>query len=219
MTNWFEEEVRQLERRPLPSDMRNLILFYGSSTFTLWHDIHASFPTYNVLNRGFGGSTFADCLEFFDRLVIPVQPRVIVLYAGDNDLDQGTRPEQIIRYLETFIDWKRKALGAIPMAYVSVKLSVARLHIMHKIAYTNAIVEKYVADLPDNDDVDFVNTFRRMVGRGMAPFRGYYSHDDLHMNEHGYRVWGSTLSDYLTTIDQKIGGLNVRPFIGDRAVA
>ena len=214
MTNWFEDEVRQIENRPLPFDMRNLVLFYGSSSFTLWDGIERDFPTYNVLNRGFGGSTFADCLEFFDRLVVPVSPRVIILYAGDNDLDQGTRPEQLVRYLETFIERKRKALGDIPMAYVSLKLSIARLHLMHKFAYTNYILEEFAADY---DDVDFVNIFRRMVGRGIAPFKGYYSHDDLHMNANGYRIWGSVLSDYLAGIDRNIGGLSVRPVVDSNA--
>ena len=216
MANWFEDEVRQLERRPLPADRRNLVLFYGSSSFTLWDGMERSFPAYNVLNRGFGGSTLADCLEFFDRLVVPVTPRVIILYAGDNDLDQGARPEQILQSLEAFIERKRRALGNTPMAYVSVKLSVARLHLMHKFAYTNHILEDFAAG---HEDVEFVNIFRRMVGRGIGPFKSYYSHDDLHMNANGYRIWGSTLSDYLTEIDRKIGGLAVRSRVEAEAAA
>lgn len=209
MANWFEDEVRELERRPLPEDTRNLVLFYGSSSFTLWEDMPRWFPGYNILNRGFGGSTLADCLEFFDRLVVPVSPKAILLYAGDNDLDQGVGPEELIRYLRTFIARKRQALGDTPMAYLSVKLSVARLHLMHKFAYTNYAVERFLAD---QEDVDFINIFRRMSGRGIAPFRRYYTHDDLHMNAHGYCLWSAAINDYLTDLDRRLGGgLKVRP--------
>lgn len=217
MANWFEEEVRQLETRPLPEDFRNLVLFYGSSSFTLWEGMERWFPGYNILNRGFGGSTLADCLEFFDRLVVPVSPKAILLYAGDNDLDQGVGPDQLIQYLQTFIDRKRRALGTVPMAYLSVKLSVARLHLMHKFAYTNYAVERFLAD---QEDVDFLNIFRRMTGRGIAPFRRYYSHDDLHMNENGYRIWGAAITDYLAALDRRLGGgLKVRPEAEDAARA
>src|SRR6185369_1814803 len=78
-------------RAPLP---RDAVLFYGSSSIRLWATLAEDFPGLAVVNRGFGGSTLAECVQEMERLVFPVQPRAIVLYAGENDLDQGASAEQ-----------------------------------------------------------------------------------------------------------------------------
>jgi lysophospholipase L1-like esterase len=195
MAEWYEEEVRALERRAAQRPRRDdAVLFYGSSSFTLWDDMAERFPGYHVSNHGFGGSTLADCIACFDRLVTPVQPAAIILYAGDNDLDAGSTPERVLALLDHFIRLKRAALGALPMAFVSIKISPARFPIMHKIAYTNLIVERR---LGDQKDVRFVDVTRRMVGAGIEPLLACFSHDPLHMNSRGYDIWTLTLTETL----------------------
>ncbi|MCP5365060.1 MAG: GDSL family lipase [Hyphomicrobiales bacterium] len=209
MPSWFDDEVSALEKRTAPRRHQdNLVLCYGSSTFTLWDDMEAHFPGYNVVNHGFGGSTLEDCLEYFDRLVTPLNPRAVVLYAGDNDLDNGASPEKVLDMIETFIALKRDALGPdIPLAFVSIKVSRAREHFMHKIGYTNRIAERRLADEPDVTYVDFT---RRLVGRGYAPWAECFTYDPLHMNEEGYRVLGKTIWEYLDRLDRETGSLKVR---------
>ncbi len=208
MPSWFDQEVDALERRTRSRRGEpNLVLFYGSSSFTLWHDIEAYFPAHNIVNHGFGGSTLRDCVEYFDRLVVALQPKVVLLYAGDNDLGDGGRPEDVLDRLRRIVARKRETLGDVPMAYVSIKISPARFSIMHAIAYTNAIIER---ELADGSDVRFINVTRRMVGRGMQPLLGYYTHDPLHMNPEGYRLFGKAISDYLGEVEQRTGALQVR---------
>jgi|APTNR8051073442_1049403.scaffolds.fasta_scaffold06363_5 lysophospholipase L1-like esterase len=196
MPEWFDDEVTALEKRwkQCPTARPN-VLFYGSSTFTLWHDMSRHFPAYNVVNHAFGGSTMPDCLEYFDRLVAVVRPSAIILYAGDNDLDNGRSPERVIDDLESFLARKREMLGDTPLGYASIKVSPARLHIMHAIAYTNRLAERRLAGQPD---VRYLDVTRRMVGGGMEPWLTCFSEDPLHMNAHGYRIWGKSLSEFLT---------------------
>ena len=205
MSNWFDDEVSALERRTMPrfgSD--RLVLFYGSSTFTLWEDLEERFPGFNVLNHGFGGSHLADCLHFFDRLVVPVRPRAIVLYAGDNDLDFGAKPEDLRNNLQDFMTRKRRALGDAPVAFVSIKISPARFHIMFKIGYANYILEKYVREQPD---MTYIDVTRRMTSRGRLELIKYYSDDPLHMNPAGYRIWAATMAAHLEDLHRVIGPL------------
>lgn len=208
MPPWFDGEVADLERRTGPlKGGRNLILFYGSSSFTLWHDIADHFPEHNVINHGFGGSTLADCVEYFDRLVVAYAPRVVIVYAGDNDLGDGDTPEQVLERLRAIVHRKREALGSVPMAYVSIKISPARFALMHAIAYTNRIIQH---ELRDSSEVCFVDITRRMVGRGLGPLLAYYSEDPLHMNRDGYRVLGRSLAEYITAVERDAGDLRVR---------
>lgn len=164
------------------------------------------FPGYNVLNHGFAGATLADCVEYFDRLVAAYRPRVIILYAGDNDLGNGGTPEEVLTLLAAFVVRKRATLDRGPMAYVSIKISPARFAIMHRIAYTNRILERRIAG---ELDVRFVDISRRMTGRGLAPFMDYYSDDDLHMNRAGYRVLGRSIAEYLACLEEQAGDLRI----------
>ena len=49
---------------------------------------------HRVLNRGVGGSQIVDATHFAERIIFPYEPRMIVLYAGGNDLNAGKSAEQ-----------------------------------------------------------------------------------------------------------------------------
>ena len=66
------------------------IVFVGSSTIRRW-DTAAYFPDLKIINRGFGGSELADAVRYVDRIVIPYEPRLVVVYSGDNDISGGRR--------------------------------------------------------------------------------------------------------------------------------
>lgn len=71
------------------------VVFIGSSSIRRWDSLAASFPGLNVVNRGFGGSELADSAKYATRVVVPHAPRIVVLYAGENDLNRGVLPEAI----------------------------------------------------------------------------------------------------------------------------
>src|SRR5689334_23351105 len=82
-TNKWEADIKKFEeadrQQPPP---KGAVLFVGSSSIRMWKDLAADFPDTKVINRGFGGSEIADSTYFADRIVIPYQPRLVVLYAG-----------------------------------------------------------------------------------------------------------------------------------------
>ena len=47
------------------------------------------------MNRGFGGSEIAETVKYASRVVVPHAPRIVVLYAGENDLNRGVTPDAI----------------------------------------------------------------------------------------------------------------------------
>src|SRR5581483_3446273 len=73
---------------------KNGVVFVGSSSIRLWN-LPKSFPELGALNRGFGGSELADSVRLASRLVLKHEPRLVVLYAGDNDIGSGKSPEQV----------------------------------------------------------------------------------------------------------------------------
>lgn len=80
---WYEAEVRALERARTGGAIGDRPpVFYGSSSIGLW-DTLAEDVGPGILNPAFGGSTLEACDHFFARLVAPVNPRSLLLYAGD----------------------------------------------------------------------------------------------------------------------------------------
>lgn len=208
MPPWFEGEVAELERRTAPARGRDgLVVFYGSSTFTLWHDLEAHFPAYNVVNHGFGGATLADCVACFERLVPPMRPRAVLLYAGDNDLDNGASPEAVLGLLDEFVARMRARLPGVPLGFVSIKISRARLRLMHTIAYANRLCEQRLAG---EADARFLDLTRPMTGRGFEAWARCFGDDPLHMNRFGYRVLGREIARYLAATEARAGRLRVR---------
>ena len=86
----YQGEVAALERRrraePPPP---GVVAFYGSSSIRLWDSLAEDFFDVPVINLGFGGSTLAACVHYFDRLVVPCKPGALVFYAGENDIGDG----------------------------------------------------------------------------------------------------------------------------------
>src|SRR5436305_12035324 len=66
--------------------LQHAILFVGSSSFTKWTDVNGYFPGYEIINRGFGGSTLLDVIRYAYDVILPYHPKQVVIYCGENDL-------------------------------------------------------------------------------------------------------------------------------------
>ena len=91
---------------------QNAIVFIGASSIVRWN-LPESFPELGpkAINRGFGGSLAADSTRYADRIVIPYKPRIVVFYAGDNDVEANHTPEQIAGDFSAF---EQKVHAALP---------------------------------------------------------------------------------------------------------
>ena len=79
---WYESDVRGVEeKKKLVENPKTL--FYGSSSIRLWDNLDNDFAEYKPLNMGFGGSTLAACIVYFERLMVGLNPDIFVLYAGE----------------------------------------------------------------------------------------------------------------------------------------
>jgi lysophospholipase L1-like esterase len=183
----FEDEFRAFAlaeaRAPLPQDA---VLFYGSSSMRLWETLAEDFAGLPVVNRGFGGSTLAECVREMERLVVPVRPRAVVLYAGDNDLDQGARPERVRELFDEFAARVRDRLGQAPLVFISIKPSPARFWNIASVRRANALVREAIAASPN---ARFLDVFPLMLDAGGWPRRELYTEDGLHMSRAGYNLW------------------------------
>lgn len=171
------------------------VLFVGSSTIRFWTHLAQDFREQPVvINRGFGGSTMADCSLFTRELVVRYKPRHVLVYAGDNDLAEGRTPLQV---LDSFIRFARTVREELPdarISYISVKPSPSREALLPKIRETNNILSAYVRTL---DNSEYIDIFTPMMGADNRPRADLFLGDRLHMNETGYRLWHSVIASHV----------------------
>ena len=76
---------------PPPAANENRVVFFGDSITDLWK-LDESFPGKPYINRGISGQTTPQMLVRFREDVINLQPKVVVILAGTNDIAGNTGP-------------------------------------------------------------------------------------------------------------------------------
>jgi|SRR5579884_2463849 len=187
----WEKDIAAFERQEKEAPpAKGGVIFVGSSSIRLWK-LDRSFPELkNVLNRGFGGSQLADATYFAPRLLYKQQPRIVVLYAGDNDLAAGKSPEQVAADFKEFVAVVRKELPETRILYISVKPSPARAALLDRARKTNALLAEQCGK---EKGVEFVDVFNPMLGPDGQPKPELFRDDRLHMNDKGYELWAGIL--------------------------
>ncbi|MBL8227080.1 MAG: hypothetical protein JNL98_01330 [Bryobacterales bacterium] len=192
---WYEPEVALLESAARAGQVRPcLTVFYGSSSIRMWDTLAQDLASDRVLNRGFGGSTLAACVHFFERLVMPVRPASLVLYAGDNDLGDGRTVDQVVASFEQFQAKVDQSLGGVPFAFLAIKPSPARASILGRIVEANNRIANFIHRR--GSGTLFVDTLAAMLTPDGKPDPLFFLDDGLHLSRSGYRLWAELLQPY-----------------------
>jgi len=170
------------------------VLFIGSSSIRRWPTLQEDFPGVPVINRGFGGSTIADSTYYADKIVVPYHPRVIVMYAGDNDIAEGLTPTQVIDDFKAFVARVHRDLPETVIIYLPIKPTVARASMWPDMQTANAGIRDWAETRPK---VRYVDTVNAMLDKDGQPRPELLVDDGLHMNPAGYAIWINTLRPVL----------------------
>lgn len=173
---------------------KDAVLFVGSSSIRSWKNLRRDFPQLNLINRGFGGSRLEDVNFYFDRIVAPYNPKTIVLYAGENDVNDGIAPEKVLADFQQFSKMVRARFPKAKLIYVSLKPSPSRWKLADKMRQTNEIVK---AEIAKDKRAEFVDVWTAMLNEKGEPKPEIFVEDKLHLNEKGYAIWREVLAKYL----------------------
>lgn len=174
------------QKTPPPSDP---ILFVGSSSIRGW-DLKKSFPQLPTINRGFGGSEVSDSIKYFDRIVTPYQPRLILLYAGDNDISNGESAEEVVADYQVFAKLVCSKLPQAHFAFLPIKPSIKRWNLWPEMKKANDAIRK----LCENDKhLHYLDTVTPMMGKDRKPIESLFVEDGLHLSKSGYHKWNKVV--------------------------
>jgi lysophospholipase L1-like esterase len=166
------------------------VVFLGSSSIRLW-PTHDFFPDLVAVNRGISGSHLADARLYVDKTVFPYRPKLIVFYAGENDISSGSRPEHVLTEFQNFVQRVHEELTESKIAFISIKPSPIRRAIWSRMREANVLVELFCTS---DERLRYVDVANHMLDREGNPRPELFREDGLHMNNFGYQLWTRILS-------------------------
>ncbi len=191
----FAEDIQKFKRGDSANyPPKNAILFVGSSSFTRWTDVDSYFPGFEIINRGFGGSTLVDVVRYTYDIIIPYQPKQVVIYCGENDLAEGIPAEEVVRRFMTLYQMIKTNLPTTFIHFVSLKPSPSRKALLPKMKEVNLQVKTFIEK---EKNAAFIDVFPHMLNGNGEIMTDIFVGDRLHMNAKGYSIWKKVLQPYL----------------------
>lgn len=190
----WESAIRRFEEADLDNPQpRQAILFVGSSSIRFWN-LKKWFPEERAINHGFGGSQIDDTIHFADRIVWPFAPKVIVFYAGDNDVAAGKSADVVSSDFREFAKLVDQHLPDTRLIYIAIKPSLARWKLADEMKLANAAIAEQCAS---DDRFVFLDIWTPMLGDDGRPRPGLFVKDGLHLNATGYELWSQLVNEEL----------------------
>ncbi len=191
----FEKEVNALIAGDSLVNKKKLILFTGSSSIRFYADLKKDFPKHNVLNRGFGGSEMSDLLYYAGPLILNYNPSRIFIYEGDNDINAGKSPEEILALVDKLLTMLRTQLPAsVKIIFISAKPSVARWQLKSKYEEFNRQLKQWTTT---KKDVLYADVWTPMLDSSGEVRKDLFVEDNLHMNRKGYEIWKRVIDGFM----------------------
>jgi lysophospholipase L1-like esterase len=172
------------------------VLFAGSSSARMWRT-RDSFPELPVVNRGFGGSHISDVIHYAGQVVLPYKPKVIVFYAGDNDIAGGKSAQRVADDYRRFVAIVHAKLPDVRIVFLSIKPSEQRWSLWPEANKANSLVQDFCKQ---DKRLFFADLATPLLGADGRPKPDLFLADQLHLNPQGYAVWTQALRPILSGV-------------------
>lgn len=189
----------------LPAKGEQRVVFMGNSITEGWpNKDSAYFANPNYINRGIGGQTTPQMLLRFRADVVDLQPKVVVILAGTNDIAGNTGPMTLEEIRDNIISMTQLAKANGIQVVISSVLPAhdyiwrPGLEPNIKIPKLNALLKDYA----DKNDIIYLDYFSAMVDdRNGLPKE--LAEDGVHPTVEGYAIMKPLAEKAIKTALQK----------------
>ena len=195
----------EADKKQLPP--KNAVLFMGSSSVRIWTSLAQDFPEIPVINRGFGGSQIFESTYYADYIAFPYAPKMIVMFAGTNDLAYGNRsPQQVLKDYQDFVATVHAKLPNVRFVFLSISPTVQRWNNESNVLETNYLINRWVHE---NDSpalkLSFLDTHSQLLTLDGGPSPKLLQGDGLHLNADGYKLLVSIVKPRILALAAEAG--------------
>lgn len=175
-----------------PKPGENRVVFFGDSITDIWK-LEDYFPDKPYVNRGIGGQTTPQMLVRYRQDVIDLQPKVVVILAGTNDIAGNTGPmrnEDIEANFASFAELAR--VHGIRVVYASLLpvhdyTARAKDFFAQRPQARILALNEWLKDYCTKNNLVYLDYFSAMVDdKGMM--KKDLADDGLHPNAAGFKI-------------------------------
>lgn len=197
--NPLEEAVRAYEAQDKKRVRgRPVILFLGDDVVRQW-DLGSTIPDVAIEGRGLAKARLADLYQLAPRIAIPYNPKLIVVYAGDEDLAAGQTPEQVVEVFKDFVARIHSRLAQTRIMYISIAPSPGRARLLDAQRKTNELI----LDFRVKNRVlrlDYVDLASALVDSDGKLLPNLYEADGRTLSAAGYKKLADVLAPHLQAL-------------------
>jgi lysophospholipase L1-like esterase len=227
--NWIEDKIATLSApaslvhaadnaKLPPKGAKPRIVLIGDSRIAQWPTA-AMAGQWEIINRGIGGETVAQLVQRFDADAIALDPDVIVIEAGVNDLVAATfmddaEKQRVARSVsEGLRQMASKAATARRRVIVATIIPPAKPDFFRRPVWNERLrdlVAGVNADLKNArlpDGASLIDLLPVLQAEDQTKVPDEYRLDTLHLNEAGYRRLTEALASHLQLV------LNANPLL------
>ena len=184
--NRWEPAMQKFEEQEKASPSpKGEIVFWGASSIVRWN-LPEYFPNMKAINRGFGGSEMADAARYAPRIVVPLKPRIVVLYPGENDIARGVTAETVSAGFQQFFKNIHDPLPQTRVIAIGLKPTPVRWQFVDEGRKANGLIKAFCGK---QSVCTYVNVEPEMLGKDGRPRPELYVPDGEHMTPEGYKIW------------------------------
>jgi lysophospholipase L1-like esterase len=174
---------------PAPGEAR--VVFMGDSITDAWGRSHGKFfPGKPYLNRGISGQTTPQMLVRFRQDVIALQPKLVVILAGTNDIAGNTGPEtlpEIEGYLTSMTQLAQANGIRVVLSSVMPVCDYIKPQTQRRPPAKITELNTWIKDFSGRNGFSYLDYYTPMLDdRGML--KQDLTYDGLHPNDAGYSV-------------------------------
>ena len=187
----------------LPEKGKQRVVFMGDSITEEWSNLYPDyFDTKGYINRGIGGQTTPQMLIRFKPDVIDLEPDIVVILAGTNDIAGNTGPSNVKMITDNIFSMAELARAHQIKVVLSSILPVFEYEWAKEIKDVPATIDsvndelkKYVND----HGLVYLDYFSSMVDERKGLNKDY-TYDGVHPNQDGYILMSSLAQKVLSRL-------------------
>lgn len=186
------------------ANMQDRIVFMGNSITEGWKQARPNFfARQNYINRGISGQTTPQMLVRFRQDVIDLNPKVVVILAGINDIAGNTGPSNIEMIADNIFSMAEiAAANDIEVILCSVLPTndfpwKPGEEPALKVIALNTVLKEYAS----KKKLTYVDYFSAMSDDSMG-LKKDLGYDGIHPNEKGYSVMEPIVEEAITSISK-----------------
>lgn len=198
------EILAEFSKRP----NKNQIVFLGDS-LTDFYPIDEFFKNIFIYNRGIGGDTTDDVLNRLATNVYPLEPKVVFLQIGTNDLMYKKKPDYVIN--------KIKMITANLQEHIpNVQVKIISLYPINRKAFFGSFIfvgprkNKHIITINESlkiyceeKNLEYIDVHSHLVDQ-KGNLAKPYTVEGLHISYVGYTVITNVLSPYINEVNQPL---------------